>query len=483
MLLAACTQTSAAPGPKPPTLVLAGSVHDDVVYVAAPRITTPTVDFSAGIDPSRLPPPPGLKSDALASTQTAGVRAQRQQQAAQAAASNAGAGSNASTSKPPVAGRIAVMYVSLGAHVKKGAPVAKLDDALLVLGVKKAEADAAKARADIDVLTARIADLNDKLDQAYQARDQIYTALAKIAQGEAQLAAAQGKLDAGLSQITGQQSKVNGGISQLQAGVAKLDAGITALEAQIAKVEKLPPNMQPPGLLAKLKAQLAALEAQRSALEGQLAALLTARGKLGAAYAQTQVGQAQLDAGKAQLATGKATAQAGLAKVEQGIQKLNDAIDKLEKARELAIAALPTRDAAVVTAKDRLTQATIVAPVAGRVVQTMRPGEVAMVNAPVVKIRADGPSRIDTYLTISQLPLAEVGTRVWVTVDSAPDERFPATVTHVVPEYSFPPTVLPTTEVHLLRTVPVTVTLDRGHTLPAGTPVDVTFETTGSANS
>ena len=68
-----------------------------------------------------------------------------------------------------------------------------------------------------------------------------------------------------------------------------------------------------------------------------------------------------------------------------------------------------------------------------------------------------------------------------MTLDSAPGSRFPATVTQVVQEYSFPPSALPTTEVHLLRTVPVTVTLAEGRTLPPGTPVEVSFGSTATA--
>ncbi len=493
LALAACSSASDL-GLHAASLVLAGFVRTDVVYVAAPSVTTPTPDFTAGITPSRLPPPAGLTSTALASTTTANARAQRaKQQQQQAAAQQAQA--NAAIAKPRVAGRIVAMYVSQGAHVKKGALVAKLDDRLLVLGVQQAQADAAKARADIDVISAKIDDLYDQRDKLLDARDQVLAGLAKIKQGQAQLDAAQAKLDAGLAQLDAKQSQVDAGlegvqagIAQISSGVASLDSSIAAVEAQIAEVEKLPPDKQPPGLLAKLKAQLAELQSQRAALlaklpplEAQLASLRGAHGQLTSARATAAAGQAQIDAGRAQLAAGKAQALAALAKIDDGIAKIDDGIDQLKRARTIAQAALPVRDAAVITAEDRLAAATITAPVSGQVVAAMQTGEVLMVNAPVVKIRADGPSRIDTYLTIAQLPLAKVGTRVWVTVDSKPDQRFAATVTHVQPVYTFPPTALPTTEVHLLRTVPVTLALGDDERLPAGTPVDVSFETTKAA--
>jgi HlyD family secretion protein len=463
MLLAACA-SAAAPATRSDALVLAGSVRDDVVYVAVPGITAPTVDIKAGIDPSRLPPPPGLESEALASTATAAARAQRQQPAASPTRGVV----DASTAKPRVAGRIAVMYVALGSHVKKGAPVAKLDDRLLVLGVRKAEADAAKARADIAVLRARIDDLYDKRDELYDARDKVLGALAKIADGEKKLAAGQALLDAGAAQLSQKQTQLDGGVTRLEAGIA-------ALSKQIALIEKLPPDKQPPGLLAKLKAQ-------RKALLVKLDSLLAARKKLSGAEAQAAAGQAKLDAGRAQLVAGKRAANAALRKIDEGIAEIDEGIDKLKRARTVAIAALPIKDRSVATAKDRLAQAIIVAPKAGQVIQTMQPGEVVMAGAPVVKLRPDGPSRVDTYLTIAQLPLTLPGVRVWVTSDSTQGKRFAASVASVLPEYTFPPSALPTTEVHLLRTVPVTLVLDAGARLPSGTPVDVSFETTGGAS-
>lgn len=434
-------------------------MRDDVLIVSAPLITTPTADVKVGIDYARIPAPVGLASAAFTSTQTLAARGQTNPTSAQI--------QNASTAKPRVSGRLARVFVRLGDTVKKGQAVAALDDTLLRLGVAKAEMDRKKAGLDIAVLSQNISDLEDKRQTALDARAKIYTALGTIATAKQQLATAQGTLNAGLAQIESKQGQLSAAIQQLRAGIAQV-------EAAIAQLEKIPPPMRPPGKLEQLKAQLAALQAQLAQAE-------SGQASLAGALAKAQAGQGQLNSAKAKLAVGETQARAGLAQVQTGLAKIADGLKKLRQARALAKAALPIKDAAVVTARDRLAATVITSPDAGQVIQVMQPGEIVMVNAPVIKVRLAGPSRIDTYLTLAQLPLARLGTQVQVTADSLPGERLAGTITQARPVYVFPPSAFPTTEVHLLRTVPVTVTLDRGYTLPAGVPVDITFEATSGA--
>lgn len=458
MALAACS-TPADIGRRTPELTLAGTVRDTVVTASAPLMTTPAVDSKAGIPYSRIPAPVGLASAAFTSTQALAARGQTKPTITTAQ------GVNAATARPRVSGRIARVYVAQGQTVKQGQMVAVLDDALFRLGVKKADADRTRAGADIAVLSAKLDDLEEKKQTVLDQRAKAYDALDQIAVGKKALAAAQSKLDAGVAQIRVNESKVDGGIAQLETAIGQV-------RAAIAQLEKLPPPLRPPGKLEALKKQLAALESQLAQLE-------TAKAGLARAFVKAEAGQATIDTNGAKLRAGQAQAETGLAKIETALNTIDDGMRKLRRARALARKALPVKDAAVRTAHDQLAQAVIRAPVSGQVLQIMRAGEVAMVNAPVAKIRPGGASVIDTYVTLDQLALARIGTPVRITLDST-DERIPGTVTQVPPFYVFPPSALPTTEVHLLRTVPVTVTLDEGRTLPAGTPVDVTFETTGT---
>jgi len=74
------------------------------------------------------------------------------------------------------------------------------------------------------------------------------------------------------------------------------------------------------------------------------------------------------------------------------------------------------------------------------------------------------------------VPLAGPGTRATVTADSLAGRTLTAVVRTDSADYAFPPSSFPTTEIHLLRTVQVTLSLEAsGSLLPPGTPVDVTF--------
>jgi multidrug resistance efflux pump len=291
----------------------------------------------------------------------------------------------------------------------------------------------------------------------------VRTGLATIANGKKKLAAARSKLAAGQTAALAQQAK-------LGQAKAALSAGIAALSNQIAQLEQLP---QPPA------AQIAQLKAKRAALQAQLAQVNAGLAQITAALTRIGAGEATIAANGAKLRAGQAKARAGLATVSSALSKLGDAIAKLQNARDLATAALPVRDQAVVTAKHQAARAIILAPADGVVTQAMHAGETAMVGAPVVKIRRAGPSRIDTWVTLEQLPLARVGVRALVTADSLAGRKLSATVRTVSTDYAFPPSSFPTTEIHMLRTVRVTLALDAsGELLPPGTPVEVTFDTT-----
>ena len=135
------------------------------------------------------------------------------------------------------------------------------------------------------------------------------------------------------------------------------------------------------------------------------------------------------------------------------------------------------RDIAVGAAEARRAQATLRSPVSGVVVETRLPGTVAMVNAPIVRVRPDGPTLVDTYVTGAQLAGVSVGTAAQVDYDSNAAGPLPGRVSRIGEAAEFPPAPFPTGIVHMTRAVRVTIALDDGGWAPPGTPVDVTILT------
>ena len=463
-LLVACAGAGSAAASSSASVVLTGAVRDDIVIVAAPRITTPTPDPAAGINITRLPPPAGLRSTAFASDQS---RLQRQAQAT-AKAQQQSAATAASSSKPQVSGRLASVSVRVGDSVSAGQVVARLDDGLLELGVRKAAADLARAHAGVDVIGARIDDLEDARETLLDARAKVRQGLAQIAKASKLLASGATQLAAGFAQASAQQAKLASAHGQLLVAIA-------AIEHQIEQLLLIPPAMRPPGLLTTLQGKLAAATAQLDGVQTGLAKLSVALQKLNA-------GKATLAAARVKLATGRAQALAGLSRIRQGLREIHKGIERLERARRTARKQVRVAETALRTARDRAALATIASPAAGIVVEAAQTGEVVMAGAPVVKVRRTGYSDVSAYVTVSQLGFVEPGARAEVTLDSLPT-RFAGKVISVAPVYGFPPSPLPTSEVHLLRTVPVIVRVPDvdGVRLPPGTPVDLAFRTTSTS--
>lgn len=228
--------------------------------------------------------------------------------------------------------------------------------------------------------------------------------------------------------------------AQLNAGLAKLIAGRQALTSALAQLERLaalPPAMRPPGsppnpaaLLAQLRKQLALLDT---------------------GFAQAAAGQAKLASARAQLA---------------------DAKQQLRDLRELAHILAQASYIRVQVAKYNLDAAVVRSDVNGVIQSAVPAGTVAMVGAPIVVIRKDGPTNVDVYLSPEYALRVAVGDRAEVRLDSLLGRAIEGRVTRVWPEETFPPTSYPTDIVHLSRVVRATVTVDERE-LPLGVPADV----------
>jgi HlyD family secretion protein len=382
--LYAKTASAGTPG----VISVAGDVRVDEDVVRAPSITYPTPDYTVGIP-------------------TAGV----------AASTKRSSGAPAAASRMPVvSGYLVDVPVALGVHVTKGQVVARLDTAMLDLGVRQAETARTKARTNLDVLDTTI-------DTLANSRRKLVTARSRLATARASLVATIGVL-----------TKTR----------ASLETSIALIQRLIAQVPPAgPPHVPPyPVLLAGM-----------------------------------QQGLAGLEQGLAGAKAGLATMNQGLAKLSKGLKQLDGARSQLKDARKLVVIGVAAQDVAVDLAKARRAAATIVSPVDGIVTYTRAAGTAVMVGAPIVRIRPDGPSRIYTYLTTDQLAQVSVGSRASVTFDSNTGGPLAGRLIYLGDGATVPPTNFPTSIVHMTRAVRVTIELDGDLTAPPGTPVDVEIGT------
>ncbi len=319
--------------------------------------------------------------------------------------------------QPTISGSLDAVYVKTGDHVASGTPIAQLDTTVLDLGVAAAKASSARAHAQVSVMKDNLGTIADNQG--------------KLADARSQLATAQKKIDAAKKEIA--------------TGKSQLKAGIKALEATIAGPH--PPGPWPPPPLAQKLAQLKAT-------------------------------LAKVEAGEKKLATAQVKLDSGRAKISQGASALRDARTQVTNARETLSILADGQDILVDVAEYRRSQATIIAPATGTVTEARAAGTVAMVNAPVVRIRPDAATQVETYLTGEQLLAVAPGAKAIVDYDSNAGEPLTGTVTSIGDRAVFPPTSFPTDIVHMTKAVRVVITLDGGGWAPPGTPVDIRIEKT-----
>ncbi|KAF0209456.1 MAG: HlyD family efflux transporter periplasmic adaptor subunit [Actinomycetota bacterium] len=263
--------------------------------------------------------------------------------------------------------------------------------------------------------------------------------------------------------------------TKARADVAVLGDTLNTLGSTQADLAKAKRDLQ--SALAKAKVQRADLAAQLAQLQsmptpppGSVPPSGTPMPNRAALIARLKSALTGIDAGIAKMSSGLRTMASGSA-------KLADAKTTVRNGRDLLTVVADGRDVAVDIARARLNAAVITSPVGGLVIFARRTGDVAMMNAPLVKIRPDSPALVDTYLTAEQLAHVRTGARAEVTYDSSPGSVLTGRITSIADSSAFPPTAFPTDIVHMTRTTRVTITLDDGERPPAGTPVDITIRT------
>ena len=144
------------------------------------------------------------------------------------------------------------------------------------------------------------------------------------------------------------------------------------------------------------------------------------------------------------------------------------AIAKAQTSIDVSQAALAVAKADMATAQWRLSRTEIVAPVNGTITNlTIRPGDTATVNIPMIGIVDADAWRIMANYKQYYVRSFEVGGEAWVWLDSAPWHFYRAKITGIARGFSRDPQmpmllpyVAPTTDwIRLQRRIPVTIVL------------------------
>jgi multidrug efflux pump subunit AcrA (membrane-fusion protein) len=416
-------------------IFVAGDVRAVVRTVSAPTIAYPNADYTVAV-PSNAAAGASVITLARTTPRTSGGAAR--------------------SGQPVVSGKLAAVSVHVGDHVEAGQVIARLDTTLLDLGVQQAKVNAANTRTKVKVL-------RNNLDTILDNQDKITDGKSQLATGREQLATAKGQLATGKAQLKTAKS----GLLAARADTLALQRLTKSkLAAAKAKAATYPPGSVPGNILGEIQMNTMKLAGIKQGL------------------AKISAGLAKVNAGFAKLATASAKIAAAEGKLATAADQLATASDALKTAKKQVVRARDSlkiiADSAsigIALAEVKRDQATISTPVSGVVTQAAAQGTVALVGAPIVRIRPDEPALVDTYLTAEQLGKLRAGAPADVTYDSGHGTALRGTLALVGDNALFPPTSFPTDIVHMTRTVKVTFRLDSGDGPPPGTPVDIAIHT------
>lgn len=328
--------------------------------------------------------------------------------------------------------RIVAVGAAVGDTVRAGQVLATADTRTQAAQLAAAKADAAVAKAQVGLLGDAIDTTYDKQADIEDAKDTVRTAIDKIHTGQKQLRAAERKARAARADLA-----------------TKLHA-MEALAANYPPVvppgSDIPPEAALPGIIADLKAGIRKVDA----------------------------GLKKIDALQAKLAKGLKKAKSGLRKLEDATAKVTDARSNLRDLKELAGLQAEAMTVPIDVVRAQVTLAEMTSPVDGIVVSIARPGDQLAPGATVATVREQQPSTVTAWLSPAQLAQVCDGDSALVTADWITGPGVPATLTRITTRADYPPTSVPTDEVHLTRAVEVAFTATEQ--LPAGAPVEITIQ-------
>lgn len=435
------------------TITATGTVDDTTRIVAAPLLLAVTPDPDAGFSPAVTAQP------------------------------------GASPRPSPVAAVMVTDAVPLGARVRQGDVVARVDSAASDDSLAAAKADKDLAGRRVSLIESQLDDVLDKRDELNDKRRELDDAIAKMKDKRPELVATRADLRDKQKQLAKQLKELDAKRSELKGTQKQLDAQHDQLGAQIADLEQTKAQLQQalqqnpgdPTLqaqleqvtegLAKAKAGLKQLSEAASQVAGGLAQLEQGRAKAGQAATQLAQGLAKLDEGIRTIDANLAKARDGRTKLDDGLAKLADAETKLGQAHELAQTRVTAAGVSVGKAREQQGLTTLFAPADGLVVATSVTGDVVRPGAPVVTIRPDTQATVTTWLSPPLAGAVCPGSEASATTDWGTTHT--AHVTRIGLAAEFPPTSQATDEVHLTRAVEVTLAIAGPDAPPPGAGVDL----------
>ncbi|MEN0071259.1 MAG: biotin/lipoyl-binding protein [Propionicimonas sp.] len=335
-----------------------GNVADDVTVVSVPPLAVPAVDLDAGF---AAEPPAGGEPDPT--TMTMGDSR---------TAASLGIGSFAA---------VAAVSVHEGDRVSEGQQLVQLDDRLLRAALRSAEADAAVAGAQAEVLDAATADAEDARQEIADKRVEVVDALAELRDRRADVKKA-------IRQLTSTRADLKAQRAEVRKARAGLVAQREAAEELLASLPPAPAPL-PPGVPTReeLAAAIAQLTEGIAKLDGVLK-------KLDAGLAELDKGLKQARSGLTKLDEAIAKATDGLHDLDDAAAEVEDAIAELARLRRLAAVAVDTAAIPVELATLRLADAVVTAPTAGTVLSVAAAGDQLSPGATLVLIRPEQATRL-----------------------------------------------------------------------------------------
>jgi HlyD family secretion protein len=376
---------------------------------------------------------------------------------------------------PKAAGKVMSVAVDVGAQVRKGQVLIRLDGSDYRGALKQAEAGLVGAKARLRQVEAGASSYDLK-----QAQAQVNQARASMEGAEKALAAAKSQYQ----DRTGTQSQVDAASTQVAVSEAAVNSARTGLASARARSDSAQSNLRRMEQLynqdaitrqqlegAQLEANLAAsqVDAALSALRQAEAGLEGSRKGLSSAqsfHSNRIPSQQQIDGAQSQLEMAKAAYDAAQARYSQ--------LQAGARGEEVAVvrSAVLQAEASVEQARTQLANTTITSPIDGVVAQRLiNPGEMAGPGQPVLILVQANRLTMEGQVSENIVPYLKEGQSAFVEVDAFPGEQLLGTVKNLAPAAD------PRTKAFLIR-----VALAEASGLKAGMMGRITLTTDSRAD-
>lgn len=235
--------------------------------------------------------------------------------------------------------------------------------------------------------------------------------------------------------------------------------------------------------ILEARANLAAAKERFETAADNYYALQTGEQSLAVLAAESTVEGAQARVSLA--VAGKAAAEASVAQAEAGLAQAEAAAEAAEKQIELAETGVDQAEVATAQAQAALgaveaqmDKLSVAAAVSGVVlVRSIQPGEVIGPGTPALTIGLLDDLTVTVYLPEDRYGQVSLGDEAAVSVDSFPDESFPAVVEAISDQAEFTPRNVQTVEERQTTVYAIKLSItDPDGRLKPGMPADVTFD-------